>query len=415
MTKLNQKMLEVAPWRFRVLAIFLVAAISFTINQSWNYVKTNTLIEENTGAQNLNDFARSHSKEQILALIVREQKALSGNPLDIQALKNLAVLYSLAGDKEQSENLTTLIAGRTLQDKEVQAAALYQFLEKKNFGGALQKLDALARGIGFSSDFADIMSTIASTPDGLEVLVQYFAAHPKWRTDLIIYMVNNKKQDVNSIYALFAGLSKAGAPPTLLETQFFLQRLIADKSYEKAYFIWLDQLGENELRKVSGLYDGGFDLSFGNRYFDWTVTAIANAQVTLVPRESEENDQSLVVDFSSARTRFMNFSQILRLSPGEYSFTGESKAEKLENERGMVWQIFCLPAMDQSISKTEPLTGTSPWTNFKTNFAVPAENCSTQILRLELNATAVADTQVSGRVYYDNLKIERPELTVKTP
>jgi hypothetical protein len=190
--------------------------------------------------------------------------------------------------------------------------------------------------------------------------------------------------------------------------------LIDEKSYEKAYFIWLDQLKENELLKVSGLFDGSFDFNFGNRFFDWTSETVANVQVSLVPREAGNNDQALAIDFSSGRTPFANFSQILRLTSGEYTLTGENKAEKLENERGIIWQIYCLPA-GIAIAKTEALLGTKPWTAFSLNFKIPEKDCSTQLLRLELNATAIADTQISGRVYFDNLKIDRPDQKVTTP
>jgi hypothetical protein len=231
-------------------------------------------------------------------------------------------------------------------------------------------------------------------------------AHPKWRDSLINYLTANEKQDVNLIYSMFTKFKVANAPPTRSETQALLRRLIADKTYDKAYFVWLDLLNENELRKVSGLFDGGFEFDFGDRFFDWTYAPLVNVQATIVPRDGTGNDRVLAVDFSSGRTAFAQFSQLLRLSAGEYVLTGESKAENLQNDRGMVWRVYCVPVAGTALTTTDVLMGTHAWSAFTSKFTVPSENCETQLLRLELNAVAVVDTQISGRVLYDNLKIE---------
>jgi hypothetical protein len=411
----NPKALVFGRWRFRLLAFILLASGGFVISQSWTYVKPRSLFQENAKSQDLEIFFKGKSKQQILELISKENIALQGNPLSTEPLKNLTFLNSTIGDAKKSSELTVIVAQRTLQDAGVQIAALSQLLEHKDYAGALERLDALARGEGLTAELATAMSNIASSSDGLNALVQYLVAHPKWRAELITYMASNKNQDVNIVYAMFAAFTKENAPPTLGETQAFLRRLLAEKSYEKAYFIWLDQLSENELLRVSGIFDGNFHFGLGNRFFDWTSEALANAQVSLVPRESGSSEQAVAVDFSSGRTPFANLSQVLKLTSGEYNFSGEHKAERLENERGMVWQIYCLPAMGVAIAKTEAVSGTKPWTAFSTNFKIPEQDCSTQLLRLELNATAVADTQISGRVYFDNLKIERPHEAVDTP
>jgi hypothetical protein len=403
----NQKTKTFAPRFTRIMALWLIAAIGFTLSQAFNYTKPADLLAGKTTQQDFEAFIKSHPKPQIMTFLSQEKQALKDNPVDIEPLKNLTMLFSILGETTKAESLTEIVAGRTLQDRGVLIASLNQFLKQKDYGNALMQLDALSRADGENlPNYIMAMSSFATTAAGSDALVTYLAAHPKWRTEVINFMSNDKKQDANNVYRLFAEFKKVGAPPTRGETQAFISRLIADKTYDKAYFVWLDQMDENELHKVSSVFDGGFELELGGRFFDWTSNPIANVQVVLVSRDAGGNDRALAVDFSSGRTPFAHLSQMLKLTPGNYTFSGESKAENLENEKGLVWRVYCLPELGPAIFTTDALFGTQPWSPFTAKLTVPAQNCGTQLLRLELNAIAVVDTQVSGRVLYDSFKIE---------
>jgi hypothetical protein len=408
MTDQQSKTRAIAPWLTRLMELWLVAALILAIGQLFIYAKPTDILANKATPAELNAYLQSLSKTQVKDLMSNEQKAMAANPLDLRPLKNLAALLSAAENKDQSESLIGVIAERSLQDPGTDIAALDLFLKMKNYAAAMRVLDALSRidGAQFPT-YAGLMSKMAATPDAEPVLVKYLTDHPKWRVNLIGFMADDPKLDVNILYGLFTALTKAGSPPTRIETQSFLRRLIADKAYDKAYFVWLDQLNENELRKVSGVFDGGFEFDFGDRFFDWTSVPIANVQASLVTRESGANDRAFALEFSSGRTPFAHFSQLLKLTPGDYVFAGESKVENLENEKGMVWRIYCLPVPGPILATTTGVRGTQPWTAFTLKLTVPEHDCETQLLRLELNAVAVIDMQVSGRVLFDNLKIER--------
>jgi hypothetical protein len=407
--------MKTAKWQFRFLAIMLLAALAYAICQTFSQIKPTTILADDATQQDFDSFAKNITANDIQKRIDHEKLALRFNPLDLQPLKNLAALATLANQTSEAEKYIAILASRTLQDEGVLLATTSQFVRDKKYGEALKSLDVLARTTGFKPEYATAMSAIAATQNGLDELIHYFVEHPKWRSDLIAYMASDPKQITNTLYAMFVEFKKAGAPPTQFETRSFLLRLISEKNYDQAYFIWLDQLTENELRKVSGVFDGAFEFDFGNRFFDWSYDAIANVQVSLVPRESGNSDRALVIDFNSGRTPFAHFSQLLKLSPADYVLSGESKAENLENERGLVWKIYCLPAASTPLATTEALRGIQQWAAFNSKFTVPAQDCGTQLLRLELNARAIADTQISGRVYYDNLKIERSDETKNNP
>jgi hypothetical protein len=64
-----------------------------------------------------------------------------------------------------------------------------------------------------------------------------------------------------------------------------------------------------------------------------------------------------------------------------------------------------LPNWSEPLVTTAATKGTQPWYSFKTEFKVQSDDCNYQILRLELDAKNPVDSQISGRVLFDNLKI----------
>lgn len=55
------------------------------------------------------------------------------------------------------------------------------------------------------------------------------------------------------------------------------------------------------------------------------------------------------------------------------------------------------------------MKGTRDWGPLETGFRVPEQDCTSQILRLELNVRAKLDLQVTGILRFDDLRIERVE------
>jgi hypothetical protein len=407
----NQRFPKTAPqqrWVSRLLALWLLIVLGFSLGQIFILTKPTDLLAGKATAEESLVFLKSQSKQQLLDLIIREELASRDNPLDIEALKNLAALHSLIKNDSEAKKIITLAAGRTVQDQGLSLTALNEYQNQRNYSQALYQLDALARAdLEHLPNYLATMSNITTSEDGLKAIVTYFSAHPKWRFDLIQTMVNDKKMDLNIVYKLFSEFKNTNNPATRVENQVFLARLVSDKSYDRAYFVWLDQLSADELRHVAGVYDGDFNFEIGNRFFDWSYTELPNVQASLISRDNTGNDKAFALDFSSARTAFANFSQLLRLGPGDYELSVQSKAVALENERGLVWRIYCLPNIGAALTTTPPVRGTETWATQKAKFTVAPTDCETQILRLELNAIAVVDTQISGRILFDNISIER--------
>ena len=394
-------------------SVLLAGFLAFVTIALWlNFAKSlpavsSSLVPADTLPANVEAFLKAIPQAERDALVAREEKILLGNPLDVQAHKNLIMLYAIAGEKEKSDAFILVAAKRSLRDLPLQAAAINIQLNKQNFGDALYRMDALIRSKpAFSKDFFGTMMSFATVPAAKAELVRKLAENPPWRVPFMNYFTAQTTEP-DLVYGVYSALKKLGQTVATSELKQLLQRLLKDQAFDKASFIWLDYLNETELRKAGLLYDGGFDLEFGNRFFDWTETKIKNADVRIVPRATGSADKVLRVDFAPARTPFNNFSQILRLTPGDYIFAGEQKSEKLESNSGMIWQISCEGATKTVLLETTKLQGTLPWAAFSNSFKVPQENCPAQRLALRLNAKAALDQQVSGQVFFDGLSIAR--------
>ena len=404
--KSSPRVLSVVAKTILTLSCFgYVAAILIFMWAKVNAPDQSRMVPENlTGAQAIAQL-KAMPQSQLIILQEQQKKQLVNNPTDLNAIKNLATLADLLGDKKQLASLSLIAASRSLRDFPSQVAALQVLLTQKDYAKALYHIDGLLRSDPEHHDqMIKLLNSFAEVSDTLAPLVDLLKTSPPWRGSFIAYLEQNTKQTETS-YTLLSALRLQGSPVSQDELRPLLARLITEKAYERANYIWLDFLSDVELRKTSLIYDGGFDFDFGNRFFDWTYQPLANVDLRLIPKSTGSVDRVLRVSFSTGKIPFNNFYQVLRLQPGNYVFRGEEKSEKLETKSGLVWRFTCVSQDPQPIGSTEPLLEAASWKNFDLNFTVPADNCDTQELRLANNARAELDQQISGTAYYDNLAV----------
>jgi hypothetical protein len=139
-------------------------------------------------------------------------------------------------------------------------------------------------------------------------------------------------------------------------------------------------------------------------HFDWNPNSNKSVETKVVPRANGSTDNVLRVDFVNNRDPVAPIFQSLRLAPGKYIYSGESKTEDLKTESGLVWRIWCLEGNEALLATSPRFSGTNQWDHFEVRFEVPS-NCTTQRLALRMMSPAVLDQQISGYAYYDNLNI----------
>jgi hypothetical protein len=364
-------------------------------------VPDGTTIEQvDTVLKGLSDIERAQFSQALRAEI-------AARPLNVQPVKNLAALYQTGKVAEEGNAIVILAADWVKRDLALQTSAFKLELEQKNFVDAIRRLNIIYLTQPKSQN--DVLKTLVGfiSPVSLAALVDALAKKPVWRRDFILSLSGNTSVKTNAIYVLFSSLRKAGSPATQVELRLFLQRLISESAYDKAYFVWLDSVDAQSLRKVGLINDGAFDLQPSNMFFTWTLYEIPNVDARVMSRNLGSVDKIFRIAFQPARTNYNGFIQYLQLTPGSYSLTGESKSDALATPVGLVWRVNCVNNVGEVLAETKPFSGNTPWTPFETAFDVPQEGCKTQILRLQVNAKTDLDTQISGQAQFDNISIKR--------
>ncbi len=338
------------------------------------------------------------------AAVAAQRARLSADPLDREAILNLSLLKAASGEDAAAETLAIAAASRSLRDVRTQVSAVEILLKRGEIAKALTAIDGLIRSRPQLQDgLFDQIVALSRTREGEPHVIALLASDPPWRTALIERIVA-KSEDRQLAYRLLSALNTSNSPPADVEVRLLLGRMAKDNQYATAYYVWLDQLDDGDLRRVAGVFDSGFDATPRNLYFDWTLTRSKTAEVKIVPRAAGSADKVLRIDYVGNRERVIPALQYLRLEPGNYVLSGEQRADNLKTDSGINWRIVCLEGNSMDMVQSPKLQGSSQWSRFDVRFAVPP-GCTTQQLHLGAATTAVLDQQLSGTAQFDNLAV----------
>ena len=388
-----------------LVALLGVSLFFLVINQQVSKpVPFLNLQEIKTSADKLTDAERHSIIQGLEADLVSE-------PLDLQILKKLALYWTASSERARSDALALILAQRSFRDVEAQALALDISLKKQDYGQSIRILDAILRTKEKSqAALFPLLRAFAENPGSLPALAGMLGHNPPWRADFLIdFARNSESTDVP--LQLMSMLKKTGSPAQVNEIRALIVRLLKDHNYERAYYVWLDSLPAQDLKKTELVFDGGFEANNRGLIFDWTFSRRKNVDIRIASRGNSQADNALQIDFVKNHGPFADVSQMLYLSAGNYRLEGEARTENLQNDRGLLWKIFCVNESNQPLVATSRRNGTSDWNAFTADFNVPDGNCLMQRLVLVLDAKAALDQNISGRIWYDNLKITNLDLT----
>jgi hypothetical protein len=384
---------------------FVAFAVALTLLTT-SSIDQRSLVPFGTEATKVSVALQNLSVTERQALMTRERQRLVDAPLDRSALLNLSVLFALDGDTSKSNELAVLAANRSLRDLPAQAAAMQLLLDAKQYPQALLKLDGVLRSSPErGADLYPLLLALSAQDSGLEAVATLLSQMPPWRKSFMQFAARQPTQ-ASELHKILSQMRKGHDAVTDDELRPYLQYLMTGKVYDSAYFVWLDFLSPDDLRKVGLLYDGDFNLRPRNLFFDWNILPTNNAEIAVVPRPGSGSDLALKLNFFNSKGFFSNVFQVLRLAEGEYSLQAEVRADKLETPGGLMWQVSCVES--NTVLRHGPKLNTAgPWMPFNFSFTVPAENCATQQLALVSASPAVLDQVISGQIYYDSFKLER--------
>jgi hypothetical protein len=318
-----------------------------------------------------------------------------------------------SGDSPTGTDKTRLLflaANRSRRDVEIQTAAIDQVLKEDKFPEALERLDGLIRSNPFRRQrIFDVLVAFTQNAASRQALVELLAQSPPWRKDFLTYLPRSMV-DMQAASMLIAELRSTTSPPQPAELALFINKLINDGATDAAYALWLNSLSGAQLERTRYIYNGDFETKLGELGpFDWTIVPARNVVVRAVPNGAADRGSVLEVSFAGSAIRYSHISQRLMLPPGRYTLAGSYRANNLENDRGLVWRIYCMTTAMEELGESPAMKGTQDWSPFQIDFSVPDIDCPSQLLRLDLNARAKLDMRVRGVLRFDDLRIDRQE------
>jgi hypothetical protein len=328
------------------------------------------------------------------------REALAYSPLSPRALTFLAQLSEHNGDRAKAAALMQWASRVDQRSLDAQLWLLNQDIKEARVPDAFRRMDALFRGQNLRDKLVPALAPILTSEAYRASLIALLRTEPTWRS--LLTQLAASAKDLAGLGRLYTALRATDNPPTTVELETFLTRLVGEDRFDEAYLQWTQSLPPERLTKLGYLYNGRFQYPVNNLPFDWVFSPVDGA---LARAEIENRQRILDVDFFGGRVPFQHVSHFLSLPPGSYKFSGQERSQNLQNERGLRWRIACVGKNGATLGATELMAGDTPWREFGVGFDVPADNCPYQNLVLELPARTAIEAEIVGGASYANLEI----------
>ena len=338
-------------------------------------------------------------------------RAFARDPLDAAAVIDLSRIAEAEGNVDASERLTLSAGDMTPRATNIQGEAMAIFLKRRDFDRVMSRLDGLVRARPEkAAEFYALASEISGDPEGEMALARMIASNPPWRSQFFTYLLSKGQPEVAS--QILGTLRDTASSVEDTEIGGIINYYLQIGDVDRAYAAWLSSLGDDELRDVKGVYDGGFSHPVRSLHFDWTVRPSQGLTYRLFPRNTASMDQTLQIDFQDYAGNFSNLSQILRLRPGRFTFSGEVRFEDFASPTSLVFRLYCLDGKTlKALDETSPLPQSTQWISFEKTIDVPSKGCQNQLLQLESKSRLENEQITYGLVAIDALAIDKlPDL-----
>jgi hypothetical protein len=329
------------------------------------------------------------------------REALAYSPLSPGALTFLAQLSEHKGDLSKAAALMQWASRVDQRSIVAQIWLLNQDIKEARVPDTLRRMDVLFRGQESVDKLVAVLAPILTSEAYQASLIALLRTEPTWRSRFLAILAASAK-DLAGLGRLYTALRATDNPPTIVETEPFLARLVNEERFDEAYVVWTQSLPPERLSKLGYLYNAHFQYPLDDLPFGWEFVPVDGA---LARAEIEGGRRILDVDFFGSRVIFQHVSHLLALPPGSYKFSGQERSQNLQNERGLRWRIICVGKNGATLGATELMAGDAPWREFGVGFDVPSDNCPYQKLVLELPARTNIETEIVGGASYANLEI----------
>ena len=340
------------------------------------------------------------------AALARLHSAIAANPTEGRAFAALGLLMERRGEAAKARQAMETASRLSPQRGDVQTEVAAYWMRQGDLKHALGHWNTVLRWRGeeHARIFPELLK-LAGDPARHAAFMSLLEQPVVWWPAFFNYAAA-KAPDVNTVRVLF-NLQQGGpnaATPDMLRA--YLARLQRENQWLEAWFVWLNSLPKEQIRRMGYLYNGSFETPLTDLGFDWIHQKHPAVMLDTAGTYDSSGDRALRVSFRGLRVQFQHLYQYLMLPPGEFRLHGRVRPDNLQAEQGMQWALYCV-GQNAPLAVTDRFRGSNPWTRFRTPFTIPAEGCPVQMLRLELAGTVRLDFDATGTIWFDDLAIEK--------
>lgn len=351
-------------------------------------------------------FSGIGERETAQAKLAGAVAALNRAPLSAEAFRQIAIVAEHRGEQARAARLLAESFRRNFRDIDVSGRLFQQDIRDNKLVDAIRDADALLRSREELIPLVlPMLITLGELPETQAAVIRAVERRPPWRRSFLEEL--SKTPAGEPLYLKFQSeLSGGPGALTPYETKNLLFALTARGHVDEALSVWLQSKPDLTLDRMPLLYNGKFDLPVNDSPFNWLVARSRAASLRIADLPGEPGRHGLNVEFAGQRDYFAAVEQTLALLPGRYRLTGRFMPDDFRNSRGLVWRIYCGPPHPSRLSETERLLpGPVAWQSFSLDFEIPASDCRSQYLRLELPARISAEMSATGGVWFSDLAI----------
>lgn len=190
-------------------------------------------------------------------------------------------------------------------------------------------------------------------------------------------------------------------------TLLFCEFLMGNEMIPKAKDVWKVWNGA----EGQGVYDGGFEEEPLQKGFGWRFIKQSDVTVERSSQSPHSGDHCLHLRFhGNKNVSFFHALQVVPVEPEqEYRLKFVQKSRNLTTDQGVSVQVKGY-GCDGLWARSEPLKGSSSWTNGELQFTVP-NTCEAVILRVVRKESLRFDNKISGDYWLDAVELERLDTT----
>ncbi|OFV95864.1 MAG: hypothetical protein A3F68_00970 [Acidobacteria bacterium RIFCSPLOWO2_12_FULL_54_10] len=192
----------------------------------------------------------------------------------------------------------------------------------------------------------------------------------------------------------------------------YLDALIQARRVDEAGKAWQELLdrGPARLRESNGgeslVTNGNFEADILNGGFDWRVTAVDGAQVSIDTNSAMDGARSLQVLFDGKQNLlYGHILQYVRVKPNTlYHFSGYMRAEAISTDSGPRFEVMDAYSTEKLFMATESLRGTTGWTPLRMEIRTGPDT-TLIVVKIARLKSQKFDNQIAGKAWIDRVSL----------